>query len=427
VRAFALIIVLASVTGALLAPRSVAPPYVVPVAEQRVVYVSSDYSIYTMLSDGTSRDRITSGAPVGGVLAQPLLQDAPRYTWPTWSPDGTRLVASRFSDLGRGVVAALSLIEPPSSKEEALHLSRRAPVDRVADGTFHFPLWSPNGEQLALIAPNEQGSALLLSVGDLQGASVPVTAGAPIYFTWSPDSALMAIHHRESLLFRDREGQLFDTGRQSVRYRVPSISADSATLAYVGDLGDGDQLIARRIATGDERELAAVPTDAAFAFSPADPDLLALTTRSDQLATSYNSVSLVNVASDEVREVRKVYDGTVFGFWWSPDGTKIAVVGTGPDSFIWVVVDVVTGEATTLAGFIPSQEFTTYIQFFDQFALSQQIWSADSTAITFAGKRVVDGEQAPDDIAWVLDATGEREPTALAESKLAFFVPAREE
>jgi hypothetical protein len=86
-------------------------------------------------------------------------------------------------------------------------------------------------------------------------------------------------------------------------------------------------------------------------------------------------------------------------------------------------VDVSTREATTLAHFIPSPESATYIQFFDQFGLAQDIWSADSTAITFAGHMGIDGKSATEDSAWVLDVTDKREPTKLAEASLAFFVP----
>jgi TolB protein len=423
VRASALILVVLVVIGALFVPRTDASLVAVPVAEQRVVYVSPDYAIFTMLADGTDRDRITSGAPIGGVLAKPLLQESPRFTWPTWSPDGRRLVASRFSDLGRRQVAVLSLVEPPSSEETFLHVSRRGGVDRVADGTFHFPLWSPDGEQLALIAPNESGSALALSVNDadVEGGTVDIAAGAPIYITWSPDSTMMAIHHRDRLLFSDSEGELFDTGRPSIRYRVPAISGDSATLAYVADLGDGDQMVTRTIDTGEERGLIPVSTEAAFAFSPTDPDSLAVLVRPTQRPASYGGVSLVDVVTGDERTL---YEDTVFAFWWSPDGSKIALVGSGPASFIWVVVDVVTGETTTLADFLPSRDFGTYIQFFDQFALSQQVWSADSTGITFAGRMVVDGEEPSADAAWVLDVTGVRQPTGLADAVLAFFVPA---
>jgi hypothetical protein len=87
------------------------------------------------------------------------------------------------------------------------------------------------------------------------------------------------------------------------------------------------------------------------------------------------------------------------------------------------VVDVATNEETILAHFTPSPEFTTYIQFFDQFGLALDIWSADSTAIVFAGHMHTDGESALEDAAWVLDVTDKREPTDLAKASLAFFVP----
>jgi TolB protein len=424
VRAFALILVLLVLAGAFLAPREKAIFPVVALADQPVVYVSPDQVVFTMLPNGTDRDRITSSVPSGGVLAQPSLQEAPSFTWPTWSPDGTQLVVSHYADLGRRRVAALTLIEPPSSEETYLQITRRGQVDRVAEGTFHFPLWSPDGAQLALIAPNDSSTALLLTVGDVvareAGRAVGVAVGGPIYLTWSPDSTLMAIHHRDRLLFKDDQGELFDTARSSIRYRVPAVSSDSASIAYVADLGDGERLIARTISTGEERELVPVRTEAAFAFSPADPEVLAVVVRAEEASAAYAGISLVNAARGGESAL---YEETVYAFWWSPDGTKIALVSTSPDSFTWVIVDIATSEATTLAHFIPTPEFTTYMQFFDQFGLAQDIWSADSTAITFAGHMASDGESAPDDAAWVLDVTGEQEATSLAQASLAFFVP----
>lgn len=422
-RLFALVLVLLIIVGALLAPRDRAPAVVRSVEDQRVVYVSPEYSIFTMLADGTNRERITSGASLGGVQAKPLLQQILRFTWPTFSPDGRQLVASRFSGLDRGNVAALSLIKPPSSEETFLQVSRQGLVDRVADGTFHFPLWSPNSEHLALIAPNEDSTALLLSVGDFghdtQREPIEIT-GAPIYLAWSSDSSLMAIHHRADLLFLDRNGQLFNTGRSSTRYRVPAISGDSSTLAYIADVGGGERLISRRVATGEERELAFVSYSAAFAFSPTDHDMLALAVRPEERSVEYAGLSLVDIVTGEEQTV---YDETVIAFWWSPDGTRIALVGTGPDSFTWMVVDVSTGQVIHLEDFIPSSDFTTHIQFFDQFALSHNIWSADSTAITFAGQLFFDGDRTSADGAWVLDVDGKRAAMSLGEAVLAFFVP----
>jgi TolB protein len=230
----------------------------------------------------------------------------------------------------------------------------------------------------------------------------------------------MAIHHRDRLLFKDDQGQLFDTARPSIRYRVPAISSDSETIAYVADLGGGERLIARRLSTGKERELVPVRTEAAFAFSPTDPEVLAVVVRVEEAGGAYAGISLVNAATGDESAL---YEETLYAFWWSPDGTKIALVGTSPDTFTWVVVDVSTREATTLAHFIPSPESATYIQFFDQFGLAQDIWSADSTAITFAGHMGIDGKSATEDSAWVLDVTDKREPTKLAEASLAFFVP----
>ena len=422
-RAPALILVLLVLASVLLAPREKVIIPVVDLADQAIVYVSHGHAIFTMLPDGTGRDRITSGVLSGGVLAQPSLQMAPLFTWPTWSPDGSRLVVSHYSNLGNQA-AALTLIKPPSSAETFLQTTNRGLVDRVADGIFYFPLWSPNGEELALVAPNDKSTALQLSVGDIKDLENSRAAtgviGAPIYLSWSPDSTLMVIHHRDRLLFKDDHGELLDTARSSIRYRVPAISSDSATIAYVADLGDDERLITRKISTGEERELVSVRTEAAFAFSPTDPEVLAVVARSEEEHAAYVGLSLVNAVTGAASTL---YEDSVYAFWWSPDGTKIALVGSSLDSLTWVVVDVATNEETILAHFTPSPEFTTYIQFFDQFGLALDIWSADSTAIVFAGHMHTDGESALEDAAWVLDVTDKREPTDLAKASLAFFVP----
>ena len=112
-------------------------PTPVPAREQRVVYVSEDSRIFTINADGTGRARIVGDVTGGGVLARPLFQDRVLYTWPTWSPAGDRLVVSRTPGPVDRSVAALALIDPPSTDETYLQVSRRGRVDRVADGAFH--------------------------------------------------------------------------------------------------------------------------------------------------------------------------------------------------------------------------------------------------------------------------------------------------
>ena len=98
------------------------------------------------------------------------------------------------------------------------------------------------------------------------------------------------------------------------------------------------------------------------------------------------------------------------------------MVTNGDRFFQWRVVDVASGDVADLQEFRPAPDFVTYIQFFDQFAPSHQVWSSDSTRVVFAGDIAGDGERLPDQ-AWVIDASGTVEPVALAFASEAYFVP----
>jgi TolB protein len=418
------VVVVGIVIAVLAFPRNeapLAPP--IALSEQRVVYVTDDFAIITKRGDGTGRDRIVGGSvATGGVQAQPLAQQVATYTWPTWSPDGAQLVVSRVPGPGRAS-AALMLMKPPSRIESAIHTTRRGGLDRVADGAPHFPLWSPDGERLALIAPDRQSTTLLLTEETLNGDVGDVIAGgAPLYIAWSPDSKLLAIHHQQTLIIRDADGQRFDTGRPSVRYRVPSFSADNASLAYVADIDDDgvSHVIARDLRTGEERAFSEVPTEAVFAWSPTNAHQLAIAQREDISTVGYRGLSVLDT---ETGDERVLYEGDVFAFWWSPDGAKLAVVVSGADGFAWFAIDVAEKAVANIAEFIPAPDFLTYLQFFDQFARSHQVWSADSTAVVFAGQMVVDRVADRVDRAWVVDLTGGGNHVPLGNARSAFFVP----
>lgn len=408
---------------ALPAARAVTPP--TPAAEQRVVYVTPGYALHTVRADGTERSRLTEGGLGGGVLAQPLPQQTtePRFTWPTWSPDGTRLVASQTSGLDRRQRAALALLTPPSREPAHLHATGLVPLDRVADGTPHYALWSPDGSRLSLIAPNRRGTALVLSILDPDtGEAEDVAAGAPMYYAWSPDGEIMAIHRRQTLYLRDRDGRLVDPERSSVRYRAPSFSADGLSLAFMADEGRNGKLIVWDLTEGGvERTLLTTTTGAtAFAFSPVEPHLLAVAVTNGTGFAGYDRLVLYDTRTGDERVL---YDAPTFAFWWSPDASKLAVVTANADVLEWVVVDVATGASRSLGQFVPSVDFLTYIQFFDQFALSHLVWSEDSTALTFAGQLRHEAQTDTTPRAWVLDAAGETAPRPLAPALQSYFVP----
>jgi len=61
----------------------------------RIAYIDADGQLVTSNPDGSGRNLLTTGAVAraGGILAQPQRSNV-MYSWPVWSPDGSRIAVS---------------------------------------------------------------------------------------------------------------------------------------------------------------------------------------------------------------------------------------------------------------------------------------------------------------------------------------------
>ena len=395
-------------------PTATAPPEA-PAVLQRVVFVGPGFDIGTARRDGSDRRTLAApGVGRGGVRA------ALGYTWPTWSPDGRQVAVSRIPGPAPGDIASLVVLHADGSNERFVHVTNDGQVNFIADGAPHYTHWSPDGRRLSFVAPIADGTRLGLFETSVADPDIHLVAqDAPLYHTWSPDSSGILLHRREQLLVHsvaDRSTQAI--GRNSGSYRVPAYSRRGAWLAYAADIGSGEQLIAWSPETGAERELWRLDGEVAFAWSPRE-DVLAATQRLDAFSAGTDGLVLIDAATGERR---RIFDGSVLSFFWSPDGSRIAIASPGPGggSLEWLVVAVDTGTKTLLTPFVPASDYLTFLQFFDQYAPSHLVWSADSRYLVFAGTIPADESRSR---AWVVDVTGAEEPLAVADGRLAFWVP----
>ena len=78
------------------------PPPPAPV--DLIAYIGNDGNVFTIRGDGTLREQLTriNSGPVASLAAAGLAQarSSSYYAWPTWSPDGERLAASRVVSEG---------------------------------------------------------------------------------------------------------------------------------------------------------------------------------------------------------------------------------------------------------------------------------------------------------------------------------------
>ncbi|MCY4582366.1 MAG: hypothetical protein OXE50_06145 [Chloroflexi bacterium] len=399
------------------APASLAPE---PSPEQRIVVVGPRFDIWTMRSDGGDLERLTGGsdsAPSGTDVAVRLQQpQAVRYTWPTWSPDGKRAAVSRTPDADGNAIASLVLFDAGGDREQQVHETTPGSVPLVANGAPHYALWSPDADFLSFVAPRGRGQGLgLFMVEPGDGDPYEVATDAPLYHVWSPDGRYVLVHRREQLLLHDtHDRSTRDLEADSLRYRVPAFSPDGERIAYIVEDGGVGRLVTSKLDGTDRVTLMDIPGEAAFAWSPAGGHVAVATRRPSRAFHA----ELYVVDDDGSGRPSQLVSGRTAAFYWSPDGERIArAVYDG--SLTWQAVDPASGGTTHLTSFIPTPDFLTHMQFFDQFAPSHLVWSADSTKLVLTG--AIERGVGPQ--VWVVDATGNDAPHPIATGRLAFWVP----
>lgn len=389
----------------------------------RIAYVDPDGRVFTVAPDG--RDR-TAVSPEEGF-----------FTWPTWSPDGRRLVISGvMRDDDGNSVAELYARNSVTGVLRRLHAGVSGQTTVVADRAPHYPYWSPDGNRVAFIGGSPEGLKLFLD--DLRDDKAPAFAlgNGPLWMGWSPDSTRLLVHRGVDHLIVDAEtadAKSLPLPTERLGYRVPSWSPSGDKIAFIAsDNSDGLSLYLAAPDALDPSPVENVPPNAAFLWSP-DSKWLAVT-RPDRVLTYppmgllvYQRVSVLRPdGSPGPAEIRD----DVVAFFWSPDGTKLAYVTLAETSgvLLWNIMDVETGEAQPLVEFVPSIDQLTVFQFFDQYAQSHTQWSPDGNSIVFSGRLAGNAvsastaQQAPDRIIVMVIAPYFTVDT-IGDGTLAFWSP----
>ena len=399
----------------------------------RIAYVTDDGNIATINPDGSDPRRLTrSEARVGGaghVLAQAADSQA-FYTWPTWSPDGATLAASRVYSRGDSTQLALEIIDVSSGVSKRVYENEPGTI-LVAQGAPHYLYWSPDSNHLAFLATTGRHLTLFLAASQGESSPTPIALGSPTYYSWARDAG--------SLLVR-RQGDLLHLPGPQVGselpspvaldfagsgFRVPALSHDGRTAYYASSRDGSNALYAADLGGGARpRYLADVGNLAAFLLSPTGDELAVADT--DQPGSGqYDRLFLVGTDGGAPRMLA---DEPLLAYFWSPDGTKLIYVVFNPDrrTFAWKLVERGGGPPVVVAEFLPSADLLTALTFFDQYALSHSIWSPDSRHIVFTGSLQrhssgVNGGSPQGYKVYVLEAREGAVPQEVASGRIAFW------
>ncbi len=403
-------------------------PFVGPLPAGRIAFVSPDSQIYTISPNGTDLVRISPERPTPSIV-----DPVPGYTWPVWSPDASRLLFSAALPTGvqdQRQFVLLNSSADGSASESPIHVFLNVLGSTlVGPGTPHYSMWSPDGEQIAMIVGTGEGLAVVVADPAQTGAWLELVPGAPVYMGWSSDSSQLLVHVRDRLLRFDSPfyGPPLVLEGGVTAYLTPSFAPMDGRSAFLVESGTD---ITLNVLDGEAAVMTAisrVPSAAAFRWAPDGSSLAVLKSTPDG-AGIYEQLAIV--AADGSSEYVAA-EGNFISFEWAPDGTRILLseLLTGVQNFLrWSVLDVESGAVEHLADFQPTGELGFFHSYFDQFAASHTLWSPDSRWVVLTGALL---EPEPDeldarrgqDTVWVIDTEREAAPIAIADGFLAFWSP----
>jgi dipeptidyl aminopeptidase/acylaminoacyl peptidase len=407
----------------------VSTPGDIGLAVNRITYVNPYGELFIINPDGTDQLKLTGGSLLGGgreaVLAAQTLRLDSFYAWPTWSPDGTKLAASRVQVSGRQAEVTLEVIYPSTGRVETVF--RNATPGMVADGTPHYIYWAPDSRSLAFLASTSDGLALHVVDAITLSEPVVVASGAPLYFHWARSSQSLLAHVGEDIL---RIEEPFGVAPAPVAsadlgFRVAALSPDGTRMVYPGSETDAGFLVSGSAAGAiTSAKVLEVGSRSAVAWSP-DGERLAVV---DQDNPSVPAFDRLRVVREDGSEERTLAEGHVMAFYWSPAGDLLAWVTLDVDEqeFVWWVGNVSGEEAKPLFRFQPSGEVLMMLSFFDQYAYSHSPWSPDGAMLVVAGAREQpmerrNGHTPGGAHIYVIQADGSGNPRELAAGNLAFW------
>lgn len=381
----------------------------------RLAFVGLDRQIY--LTDAQGREPVSLTAPLPrGTGAWGMLPRSPdTWSWPTWSPDGEWIAAYSVegSDEESGPARVVALSIDGVRQVEWAHIPNMSPI---------YLQWHPRGEAISALL--QQGQELVLSLlrRDRLGQVRPIEQGVPLFFNWTPSGERVLIHvgGKEDpagrLVLRDPLGDgedvLFD--RTPGSFCAPVFLGGRAIVALRRSDGASEVVVCAPDG-GDARTLLTRRGLMAVLPDPTGGPWLAAACAPKGESTPYRGIELVHV---DTGETRSVTTSDCLAFFWAPTGEYLlyAVVDSDANCLFWFKVDVAGGEPVALGSFWPTRDILFYLHFFDQYAQSHSIVSADGRYVAFAGYPAGGGQadlSSPPRI-FVKDVTAPDKPAELA-------------
>lgn len=401
-----------------------------------IAYVGVDRRIY--LTDRRGR-RTLSVTEAPDVPTTELLFDMP-----TWSPNGDKLAFMGFDSSGEG--------ESRSTMYVADFLEGEFHTSFVSlDNSPFYLAWDPSGERISFLSSDEESSRLSLQIVAPDGSGYrALTTGRPMYFSWSPRGSYIAVHAGGAAVREDATSRIsvLDMGAaggaeervieaRAGYFQAPSFSPAGRRFAAAVVDDEGNRSL--DVYASDGARLATVsPLNSfvAFDWSPTGEQIAFIDGFNSPFGGVLGRFRLIDLTGSATTVGLNVTEAPITSataFFWSPDGSKIAILETlpGPDQeqasrfyLTLSILDTETRQVRRVGPFIPTATFATQVvPFFDQYQRSTTPWAPDSSALVIAA---MSPENRPG--IYLIDLSEELPQfSKVAEGRMAFWRPAPDE
>jgi len=380
-----------------------------------VAYVSNDREVMVLDRSGTTHSHtLNLDGPLMWGTWQLGTPKAAAFSWPTWSPDGRHLACFRLPSPETASARVFAHEVGGISSIELADLGNRLPI---------YLHWGPDSRQVAILTQRRDRLQLSAISMDVAGAEVTLAEGSPLFFTWAGQSVLAAFIG--DLGGRRSRMALLDPTGQRPSSRLPGEPGNFCAPLWIDPRvvyvlhEHGHTLVVS--ADIHEREPTRIEEVAGLVALVASPDgkTMARALAPDGDGTPYRSIALVDVETNEVREVA---DMPCLAYLWSPHGDRLVIarVNTERNLLEWLRMDL-DGRVEHLCDLYPTRDLGFYLRFFEQYCQSHPLIDPTGQSLLLAGS-MVEGGRGEDPCIWHVSLdTGE--VSELAEGLFAVFGP----
>jgi Tol biopolymer transport system component len=395
-----------------------------------IAYLGPDGNVYTIDQAGGKLNMVTEDAhgAEGGVRRF--------YDFPAWSLEDNKLafVGVDVQENGSSIASIFATDEKAEGAREIYTSDSHVPF---------FLYWSPNGEWVSFLSSTQGATSMAMQIAPVEGGETSVVdTGRPYYWAWSPRGTEVMAHAGGSVAINPSGARLSlvemepvirerGLGIQPTSFQTPAYSPDGEYALLAGATGGQQQLILTDSSGRLQRVLADYEGNIAFDWAPKGDYAVYLTADPTSQAL-VGDLTFLNLRKPNEPELITTEANDVMGFFWSPDGKKLAFFvpvvmsdaaegeeQTAENSQFLLELHVAepkTGNFKRIAVFQPTPTFLNIFPFFDQYQRSVTIWSPNSRYIVVSA---VAGEDVQG--LFIVPASGDFEPRFLTEGRLGFW------